>query len=198
MIQYHDNLLPNKLFNSFNKTMIWRDETLKFDPKIRLKNFSSGDEIQEQKATFAKRIKSGVVPIDDDYTEIAALLGSKEVPAVIKHVKNFLIKVMKLNNPKVYGNWFQFMNQTQRIGKHFDAPSVGGKPINQSFSSFLYMHDTWEDDWGGEICFNGKAIILPKPNRLVVYSRDEEHWVNEFTGDYKRMFLGLSWSTDDI
>ena len=183
MYWYGDNILPKSLFDIFHKEMIKG-----FNPNIRF------DDSNDRQAI---RIRAGAIP-EDDYMNVASILGSKSLPEVITTVKKYLTEDLNFVNPKAYGTWFQYMSNKQLVGKHFDNPNVNGKPTDRSFSAFLYMHQTWEDNWGGELCFNSGAV-LPKSNRLIVYSREEEHWVNEIKhtlDDYQRMFLGTSWSTD--
>ena len=186
MYWYGDNILPKSLFDIFHKEMIKG-----FNPNIRFDDSTVSNDRQ------AIRIRAGAIP-KDDYMNVASILGSKSLPEVITTVKKYLTEDLNFVNPKAYGTWFQYMSNKQLVGKHFDNPNVNGKPTDQSFSAFLYMHQTWEDNWGGELCFNS-GTVLPKPNRLIVYSREEEHWVNEIKhtlDDYQRMFLGTSWSTD--
>jgi hypothetical protein len=186
MYWYGDNILPKSLFDIFHKEMIKG-----FNPNIRFDDSTVSNDRQ------AIRIRAGAIP-KDDYMNVASILGSKSLPEVITTVKKYLTEDLNFVNPKAYGTWFQYMSNKQLVGKHFDNPNVNGKPTDRSFSAFLYMHQTWEDNWGGELCFNGGAV-LPKSNRLIVYSREEEHWVNEIKhtlDDYQRMFLGTSWSTD--
>jgi hypothetical protein len=186
MYWYGDDILPKSLFDIFHKEIIKR-----FNPNIRFDDSNISNDRQ------AIRIRAGAIP-KDDYMNVASILGSKSLPEVITTVKKYLTEDLNFVNPKVYGVWFQYMSNKQLVGKHFDNPNVNGKPTDQSFSAFLYMHQTWEDNWGGELCFNS-GTVLPKPNRLIVYSREEEHWVNEIKhtlDDYQRMFVATSWSTD--
>ena len=105
----------------------------------------------------------------------------------------------QLINPLARMMWFQYHSDKHKVIQHYDN-TLAGSTNKKSFTSLLYMHDTWEDTWGGELTFlNDKKPILPKPNRLMIYSRDEEHWVNEITHgieDYKRMFLFTAWVTE--
>ena len=199
MYWYGDDILPKSLFDSFHKEMLKR-----FNPKLRFEE----SVIQEGLNLFqaqelingniqAIRIRAGETPTDD-YLNVASILGSKSLPEVMTTIKKCLTEKLNFVTPVAHGTWFQYMSNKQQVGKHFDNPNVNCKPIDQSFSAFLYMHQTWEDNWGGELCFNSGAV-LPKSNRLIVYSREEEHWVNEIKhtlDDYQRMFVATSWSTD--
>jgi hypothetical protein len=184
MYWYGDNILPKSLFDNFHKEMMNR-----FDPNRR--------DVFDMNDKNCIRIRAGEVP-KDDYMNVATLMGSKSLPEVITIVKKYLTEDLNFVNPEPHGTWFQYMSNKQSISKHYDNAHVGGKSTSNSFSAFLYMHQTWEDNWGGELCFNSGAF-LPKSNRLIVYSRDEQHWVGEIKhklDDYQRMFVAIAWGTD--
>lgn len=186
MIVYQDNFVSNDLFLSLNKRMLER-----YDPKLSIKR----GVIKNYKAT-ATRLAVSLK--DKEYEEAKVLLGTM-VPSIINSVKTFLISDLKFKNPKTYNAWFQYQTFAQKVGKHFDHGYIDGKRPYQCFSTFIYTHLHWDVRWGGEICFHSMCLE-PKSNRLVIYSRDEEHWVNEFKStddDYLRMFLGIDWSTEN-
>ena len=180
MYWHVDDILPKSLFDNFHKEMLNR-----FNTNIRFDD--------SHQWMTALRIHTGTVPTDD-YINVASILGSKSLPEVMTTIKKCLTEKLNFVTPVAHGAWFQYMSNKQQVDKHMDNPNMNGA----TFSVFLYMHDTWEDNWGGELCFNS-GTVLPKPNRLVIYNRYEEHWVNEIKhtlDDYQRMFLGTSWSTD--
>jgi len=181
MFLYVDNFLPDELFMQLNKQMLWR-----FRPNVR----------QDNKSESPMRIRT--LSENNDYTESKMLLG-KMVPDAINLVKNHMVNVLKFKNPEAHSIWYQYMLPKHFVGKHHDYNTIRDKKPYQCFSAFLYTHGEWQDDWGGELCFNG-AELLPKSNRIIMYSRDEEHWVNPIkhgNETYNRMFLGISWSTDN-
>lgn len=69
----------------------------------------------------------------------------------------------------------QVTHETHHIRKHQDG-SVRGSELKNSFSSIIYINDTWDSTHGGEIIFSDRKIE-PVYNRLVFYSRDEAHEV---------------------
>jgi len=186
MYFYIDNFLPDIQFKELNERMLWR-----FKPTIR------------QDAITIRNRNSHPVRIrtssdNNDYTEAAMILG-KMVPDVVAKVKNFLENEHKFVNCMASSIWFQYHSQEQTLSQHYDDGHIRGKKPNQCFTSFVYTHNIWEDNYGGELCFE-TGSILPKSNRLVIYSRDELHWVNPIKHNlenYNRMFLGVSWSTDN-
>ena len=116
---------------------------------------------------------------------------------IIAQIKECLKNVTKSTAQQHYASWFQYMNNNQRAGKHFDG-AVNNKHHTRSYSAFIYTHTIWEDHYGGELCVKGTETKV-YPNRLVIYSRDEEHWTNSILHDqptYQRMFFATSWSVD--
>jgi len=186
MICHQDNFISDTLFTNLNKQMLQR-----FNPTL---SFKKGDLRQYNDAATRLFVSAK----DDGYKEAKILLGDM-VPDIILKIKDFLLEKAGCVNPVANNVWFQYQTDKQKIGKHKDNGYLSNRRPHQCFSSFLYAHDVWNDDWGGEICFNTQEL-LPKSNRLVVYSRDEEHWVNNIKHndpDYLRMFLGVDWSTDN-
>jgi hypothetical protein len=199
MYCYKDNFLSDEVFNLFKEDML-----NKYEPRKEWGNenpiygkYLSGENYEEDAPV---RVLALTNPEDGDYMYTAARLGSKSLPEIARSIKQYMIEDMNLINPLARQMWYQYHSNKHKVIQHWD-PAVNGKTSKQSFTSLLYMHDTWEDDWGGELTFlNDKQSILPKPNRLVIYSRDEEHWVSEIThtlDDYQRMFFFTAWGTDN-
>jgi Rps23 Pro-64 3,4-dihydroxylase Tpa1-like proline 4-hydroxylase len=81
-----------------------------------------------------------------------------------------------------------------------------------TYTCVIYTSD-WKPNWGGEFVvgspvFNDEGLvesltdfthsIEPKPNRMVIWSREEWHMVNALTvndPNYVRSFFGTSWSS---
>ncbi|MBF7688525.1 2OG-Fe(II) oxygenase [Acinetobacter rathckeae] len=61
---------------------------------------------------------------------------------------------------------------------HRDNPQQKNDRI---ISTVFYMHDIWQDDWGGELRLQDKQdhwhVIIPKPNRMVVFDSNLLHEV---------------------
>lgn len=186
MYFFKDNFLPDELFQSLNKKMLSR-----YKPGLRQ------DNINIKRETEPVRIRT--TSKNNDYTEAACVLGSRMIPDVINTIREYAIDELKWKNPEAWSIWFQYMSKHQNVQKHYDDGYLRGRKPTQCFSTFLYTHDKWDYDWGGELCLHS-AEIATKPNRLIIYSRDEEHWVNPIKHDlhgYQRMFFGVSWSTDN-
>jgi hypothetical protein len=180
MITYFDNFLPDADFSALNERMLKR-----YKPGMRQDDGPEGTAIR-----IRTTCKDGI-----DYTESKVLLGLQIVPALEK-MRNTLVD-LGYKDLLPYSIWYQYGDKFHSIGKHFDG-SVRSSTLDNSISTFLYTNKYWENDWGGEFCVNGTKV-LPKPNRLVVYSRDEEHWINDIKhtldDGYMRMFFGVSWGT---
>lgn len=126
------------------------------------------------------------------------LLGLSAKP-IVNVIKKYISENLKFKNAQENWLWYQCtLLETEKVKPHYDGRILNKMPT-QCFTSFIYMHEKWEDDWGGELCFKDKEI-LPKPNRFVIYSRDHLHWVNSILHnipDYQRMSIGVDWSTDN-
>jgi len=198
MYCYKDNFLSDEVFNLFKEDML-----NKYEPRKEWGNenpsygkYLSGENYEEDAPV---RVLELTNPEDGDYMYTAVRLGSKSLPEIARSIKQYMIESINLINPLARQMWYQYHSKKHKIIPHLDQ-AVNGKTSKQSFTSIIYMHDVWKDSWGGELVFLNKQSILPKPNRLVIYSRDEEHWVNEIThdlDDYQRMFLFTAWGTDN-
>jgi Rps23 Pro-64 3,4-dihydroxylase Tpa1-like proline 4-hydroxylase len=78
-------------------------------------------------------------------------------------------------------------NKFSGLNWHGDGPYT----LNYSF----YIHDTWDDNWGGETLINtGRGLPLasyPVPNTLLVIKNNILHKVCPVTGPVKRKVLQI-------
>lgn len=184
MFHYIDNFLSPDLFNSLNERILQR-----YRPNLKKHSMSISN---------SPTIRIRVGSENNDYTEAKMFLG-KMVPEILETIREHLIQQLNWVDPEAKSIWFQYNHEGDIIQKHYDDGYIRNKRPFQCFSTLLYCHKDWQEDWGGELCGNNSEI-LPKSNRLAIYSRDEEHWVNPIKhhiDGYKRMFLGCSWSTDN-
>ena len=109
--------------------------------------------------------------------------------------------------------WFQYIINKMTVIPHRDGALRLSDQAN-TYTAIVYTSD-WQDGWGGEFIvgqpvYDGPGhpvsltdlthTIKPIPNRLLIWSRDEWHAVNEVTHDdpdYKRSFYGTGWSSID-
>lgn len=82
------------------------------------------------------------------------------------------------------------------IDLHRDR-DITGKGREYSFSSIVYLHDSWNKQLGGEF-YTPDIEVEPVPNRMLWYSRDELHGVRPGQNwtEPRRMML-LSWYKND-
>ncbi len=131
------------------------------------------------------------------------------IPA-LKKMEETLINqgVQELKN---WSSWFQYSVDTMSLPPHRDQAVRKSLP-KDTYTAVIYTSD-WKPNWGGEFIvgspvFNSDGfvesltdfthIIKPKPNRMVVWSREEWHMVNALTvndPNYVRSFFGTSWSS---
>jgi len=211
MYWYKDNFLDQSTFKMFNEEIL---TSYKPRPEgwwtqhgqLGYESYGKGLSGKNYEKDAPVLVLGESYPEENNYVRSAMLMGSKSLPNVVRSIKKHMIEDLKFTNPLARMMWFQYHSNKHKVIQHLDDP-LNGKTPKQSFTSILYMHDDWEDDWGGELCFSdgsirqfGPSSILPKSNRLVIYSREEEHWVNEIThamDDYQRMFLFTAWATDN-
>ena len=133
------------------------------------------------------------------------------IPA-LKKMEETLINqgVQELKN---WSSWFQYSVDTMSLPPHRDQAVRKSLP-KDTYTAVIYTSD-WKPNWGGEFVvgspvFNDEGLvesltdfthsIEPKPNRMVIWSREEWHMVNALTvndPNYVRSFFGTSWSSID-
>ena len=131
------------------------------------------------------------------------------IPA-LKKMEETLINqgVQELKN---WSSWFQYSVDTMSLPPHRDQAVRKSLP-KDTYTAVIYTSD-WKPNWGGEFVvgspvFNDQGFveslidfthkIEPKPNRMVIWSREEWHMVNALTvndPNYVRSFFGTSWSS---
>jgi len=131
------------------------------------------------------------------------------IPA-LKKMEETLINqgVQELKN---WSSWFQYSVDTMSLPPHRDQAVRKSLP-KDTYTAVIYTSD-WKPNWGGEFVagspvFNDDGLvesltdfthsIEPKPNRMMIWSREEWHMVNALTvndPDYVRSFFGTSWSS---
>ena len=96
-----------------------------------------------------------------------------------------------------YSFRYQCTNSGYTIHPHKDG-SVRNKSIDNCYSSIVYLNDEWDESLGGNFEVDTRSVSS-LPNRMVIYSRDEEHWVSKALQDWKipRMLLLISCSKKD-
>lgn len=100
-----------------------------------------------------------------------------------QHVQHLLALGQELNRAFYLGikeveAHFACYNAGEFYALHRDNPQ--GKN-GRMISAVYYLHDEWQDDWGGELRLQDKHaqwhLIQPKPNRLALFQSDLLHEV---------------------
>jgi len=131
------------------------------------------------------------------------------IPALQKMEETLINQgVQELKN---WSSWFQYSVDTMSLPPHRDQAVRKSLP-KDTYTAVIYTSD-WKPNWGGEFVvgspvFNDDGLIEsltdfthsiePKPNRMVIWSREEWHMVNALTvndPNYVRSFFGTSWSS---
>jgi hypothetical protein len=103
----------------------------------------------------------------------------KDIISIVDDMKNFLCGYdSAIKNEELINLTFMFAIQGYSVPRHIDirSPSSTTEDLSKIYKIFLFCHEEWSDKWGGELCFT-KGDFLPLPNRLIIYSNDEPHWV---------------------
>lgn len=182
MITHFDNFLDTETFTELNQYMLSKKIHVVENQNQNGKFGKVTHTIGQGTAFFRYKVEGN---------DLITLLP------IIDQIQECLKNVTKSTTQQHYASWFQYMNNKQRAGKHFDG-AVNNRHLTRSYSAFLYTHAIWEDHYGGELCINETETKV-YPNRLIIYSRDEEHWTNPILHDqdkYERMFFATSWSVD--
>lgn len=131
------------------------------------------------------------------------------IPALQKMEETLINQgVQELKN---WSSWFQYSVDTMSLPPHRDQAVRKSLP-KDTYTCVIYTSD-WNTGYGGEFVvgspvFNSDGFveslidfthkIEPKPNRMVIWSREEWHMVNALTvndPNYVRSFFGTSWSS---
>lgn len=136
--------------------------------------------------------------LNDDH-----MIASVRVGKDLSPVLNKIIDVVKEKGnldpiPKLNNVFFMFSKNGYIVDKHRDTTYARSskQALEGTFKAFIFCHDTWKEEWGGHLCFDCSEN-LPKPNRLVIFSMDETHWVNLVKdAEVERSIFGVRWGTD--
>ena len=198
MIHYVDNFLPEEQFQALKARVAKR-----FIATDKKKFAQNSDE--PVRVTYHD--KTG------NWREGCNLLGLECIPAVELIIKEFnKIGVTELDN---WSMWYQYIINTMTIPPHQDQ-NLRYSSKRHTYTAAIYTSD-WHPGYGGEFVvgeptyenfsankitratgINPTQIIEPLPNRLLIWSRDTWHAVNEVTVDdptYMRSFFGSGWSS---
>ena len=204
MIYYEDNFLPQEQFIALKERVKKR-----FVPTDSKK--LSEDSDQPVRLTYHDHT--------GNWREGCNFLGLECIPAIEKITTTMEnLGIQELFNWSI---WYQYIINTMTIPPHQDQGLRKSDQAN-TYTAIIYTSD-WEPGWGGEFIVgepvfpeeklknfsqpsatsltNLTHIIEPKPNRMLIWSRQEWHAVNKVTSpdpNYVRSFFGTGWSSIDV
>jgi len=203
MIYYQDDFLPESQFVALRERISRR-----FVPTDKNKFSENSDEPVRLTYHDSK----------GDWIEGSNYLGKECIPAVEKII--YTMENLGIENLKNWSIWFQYIINTMTIPPHQDQQLRKSDQAN-TYTALIYTSD-WQPGWGGEFVVgdpvfpemsegvagmratsltNLRHVIEPKPNRLLIWSREEWHAVNKVTStdpNYLRSFFGTGWSSIDV
>lgn len=120
-----------------------------------------------------------------DLTEPKIRLG-KQVESIVSKISDTINNATSKEISDIESVYMLFSATGYSLPKHVDIGSSRTTidQAQQIFRAFLFCHKEWSPNWGGELCFESKKC-LPIPNRLVIYTMEEPHWVNSVTKSAK-------------
>jgi len=202
MIHYEDNFLPEDQFIALKERVKKR-----FVPTDEKKLTTGSDE--PVRLTYHDHT--------GNWREGCNFLGLECIPAIEKITTTMEnLGIQELFNWSI---WYQYIINTMTIPPHQDQGLRKSDQAN-TYTAIIYTSD-WEPGWGGEFIVgepvfpksknlskpgatsltNLTHVIEPKPNRMLIWSREEWHAVNEVTSsnpNYVRSFFGTGWSSIDV
>ena len=191
MVIIKDNFLDEELFNwlstlAYNKceevyhmALTSSNKNAKFYTKSQSAWDISYPNLDGQKVIPCKVLG---VEFEEVYNKVVSELINNDIDVLPLDVVSFL-----------------FAKTGYYIPKHFDVRflNTSTNAFKTNAKAFIFCHNVWEDNWGGELCFDSGEYI-PKPNRLLIYTVDEEHWVNKVQDIYnnRRIIFGIRFGNE--
>lgn len=186
MVIVKDNFLPKNLFS-------WLNSTAKNKCS---ESFKLATKSTTTKSKFYTENKTGwdysINNLQGDLVRPQYVLGTN-----YKIVYDMILSELAINelNPlNLDSVFFMFATTGYEIPKHVDVRYLGTNinELNRIVKAFIFCHETWDNTWAGELCFK-TGNYLPVPNRLLIYTADELHWVNKVNdiNDNNRIIFGM-------
>lgn len=113
-----------------------------------------------------------------------------------KKIQQFLSDNLQIS-ASPYSLRYQCITDNYTIHPHKDG-CIREKSIDKCYTTIVYLNDEWDETLGGNFETAGNSVVS-LPNRLVIYSRDEEHSVSPPVNKWNtpRQLLLVSWSLND-
>jgi hypothetical protein len=149
---------------------------------------------QQPAVQKAKRVRCWVKDKEDAEEDSLKFFGD-EYAVPLQRIRNFY-KNIGFKNIKLHNAWIQYGDRDTIIDNHVDG-AIRGADIDKCFTSLLFCHEYWDDNWGGTFHVTedeSDVIISPTPNSFVTWTRDTPHMMSRIISDCPlRIFLGTSW-----
>jgi len=136
--------------------------------------------------------------LNGDHTIPSVAIGKDIRPILNKMTDVVKNKYESYTIPALNNVFFMFSINGYETHKHRDQTyaRTSEEALAATFKAFIFCNEVWKEEWGGHLCFNCSEN-LPKPNRLVIFSMDETHWVNLVKdAEVERSIFGARWGTD--
>jgi Rps23 Pro-64 3,4-dihydroxylase Tpa1-like proline 4-hydroxylase len=187
---HKDNFLSEKDFNNLNQTAIKRYPLIEKTDKIGM--LHKHQPIKSRDMNFPAGYTS--LPVE------ATIMYGKSAANAVTRIHQYLVNEVKVIEPEISTIWFAYMTPGRTMEFHCDG-EVRDVPENRCITVCIYLHDQWDISWGGEIETIYGDKYSPQPNRIIFWSRDVMHRVNEITAPVlptKRMVMATTWTTKGL
>ncbi len=189
-----NNVVIDGLFDEARLDQVWRDLQLSSSWQTQRHTYSAlyVDQNQWQKASREQRFVQRDVWLRDAAGSDASnkalaflsFLRGDEFMSLLSRIFNVALTDLTVAEPDINTNYFR-LSVDDFVEQHADD-SPG-----RELCMLLYLNKHWNQDSGGELCFNSKVddepiSIAPLFNRCVLFdpsSEGSEHWVKQLNSD---------------
>lgn len=194
MVFYQDNFLTEEEFK-------WLDNiSSKVSEDIQKEMEHKGSDSSRNRVWGKFNWNRGFFGLNDD-TTIPSVALKRNIKPIMTRISDLIKEKSKLEPfPPLDDVFLIYSKDGYKVHRHTD--NTYSVPIPEDLAkchkAFIFCHNEWKEEWGGHLCFDGHEI-LPVPNRLVVFSVDESHWVNLVNTESTmiRKIFGGRWGRDD-
>jgi len=193
MVIVQDNILTEEEF-------IWLDDiSSKISDEILKEMEKKGTDGIRNRKWGSHNWSRGYHSLDDD-TTIPSVALKRNIKPIMTRIRDIIKEKSKLDPfPLLDTAFLMYSNDGYKVHRHRDLSTKAKYQPKEvyNFKAFIFSHKEWKEEWGGHLCFDGYEI-LPVPNRLVVFSVDEAHWVNLVNTESTmlRKIFGGRWGRD--
>lgn len=173
MVLVQDNFLTEEEFK-------WLDAaTSKISDDIQNEMSVRGPDLSRNRIWGDFNWNRGYFSLNDD-TTIPSVALKRNIQPIMLRIREIIKENSNLDPfPPLENVILIYSKDGYIVHRHTDNSYYVPVPedLAKCFKAFIFCHSDWKEEWGGHLCFDGHEI-LPVPNRLVIFSMDEAHWVN--------------------